>query len=258
MTELMEVGVESKFPQPSSYGEKEYVPPHPAVKLVLWALPRLISFIFLVVLFVWIYQAEGGIGWDEMAVFGIHALLMSLFTVTFLTEALLTYRAPLFPKNLIDSRSFHVCCHAASLCCAVLGIVAIVYYKIMSPQPVTFPFYTLYTPHSWLGVMTLLLWFIHVIGGSVLFGLKWVSEDRMPIALSAHHFFGKFIYVLSLATCAMGLQNMQSSDLAAGMIGDAGYTPYSTLAQLSSGLALLLAFLGVSVFAVFQFGGKRA
>jgi len=255
MTELVEMGATNAKVE---YDSKDYLPPHPTAKFILWALPRVISFIFLVVLFVWIYQAEGGIGWNEDAVFGLHALLMSLFTVTFITEALLAYRAPLFPKSLIDSKNFHMCCHAGSLFCAVLGIVAIVYYKSMSPQPVMFPFYTLYSPHSWLGVTTLLLWFLHIVGGMVLFGLKLVPENMMQTVLQLHHFIGKIVYIFSLATCAMGFQAMQSSDLAAGMLGMAGYTPSSTLAQLACGGALLLAFLGVSVFAVFQFGGRKA
>jgi hypothetical protein len=65
-------------------------------------LPRLIVVIFLIILFLWIYQAEGGIGFQEATVFGWHALLMSLFVVVFTQEALLAYSSPLigyFTKN---------------------------------------------------------------------------------------------------------------------------------------------------------------
>ena len=65
--------------------------------IVLLILPRVIYLVFFAVLFVWIYQAEGGIGWNEDTVFGVHALLMSLFVVFFTTEALLAYRAPIAP-----------------------------------------------------------------------------------------------------------------------------------------------------------------
>ncbi|KAF9371535.1 hypothetical protein CPC16_003005, partial [Podila verticillata] len=65
-------------------------------------LPRLVVVIFLIVLFLWIYQAEGGIGFQESNLFGWHALLMSLFVVVFTQEAILAYSSPLigfFTKN---------------------------------------------------------------------------------------------------------------------------------------------------------------
>ena len=65
-------------------------------------LPRVVVVIFLIILFLWIYQAEGGIGFQEANLFGWHALLMSLFVVVFTQEALLAYSSPLigfFTKN---------------------------------------------------------------------------------------------------------------------------------------------------------------
>ncbi|KAF9996815.1 hypothetical protein BGZ79_009471 [Entomortierella chlamydospora] len=73
--------------------------PYPVARSIL---PRIVGVAFLVILFLWIYQAEGGIGFQEATVFGWHALFMSLFVVVFTQEALLAYSSPLigfFTKN---------------------------------------------------------------------------------------------------------------------------------------------------------------
>jgi len=67
-----------------------------------WIFPRLLVIIFFVILFLWIYQAEGGIGFNESTVFGWHALLMSLFVVVFTQEAVLSFSAPLIPDQIIN------------------------------------------------------------------------------------------------------------------------------------------------------------
>jgi len=229
-------------------------PPSAEKSTFLWALPRIVSFIFFVLLFVWIYQAEGKIGWDEDSVFGAHALSMFLFVVLFTTEAILVFRAPLIPHRIMQSKYFHLLCHLGALITAIVGIAAIVYYKNWSPSPTAFPFYTLYTPHSWIGVLTLLVWFIHLCGGFLVFVLsKYPLAVYGQSVVRVHQFIGKTLYVMMLTTCAMGFQDMQSSDLAAEMTDTAGYGPYSMLARLACGAILLLVALGVSVFANFQF-----
>jgi len=225
-----------------------------STKLILWALPRIIVIVFFIVLFVWIYQAEGGIGWTEDSVFGVHALCMSLFAVFFTTEAVLVFRSPLVPHRLMQNMYIHLICHVGGLVCAIVGIVAIVNYKNWSSQPVSYPNYTLYTPHSLLGVVTLLLWFVHLSGGFLVFVLsRWPIERYGDQVIQVHHFLGKCVYVLLLVCCAMGLQDMQSSDLASEMAGEAAYGPFSTLARLACAGVWLLAALGIAVFANFQF-----
>ena len=67
-----------------------------ATEWIIWAMPRLASICFFAVLFVWIYEAEGGIGTSFLNIFGLHALFMSLFVVVFTQESILAFSAPLF------------------------------------------------------------------------------------------------------------------------------------------------------------------
>jgi hypothetical protein len=110
---------------------------------LIWALPRAVTMCFFAVLFVWIYRAEGGLGTTFSNLFGVHALLMSLFVVVFTQESILTFSAPLFKWAEFAAstkKRFHVCMHLLGIACCIGGLVAIVYYKALSPQPVSFPF----------------------------------------------------------------------------------------------------------------------
>jgi hypothetical protein len=44
----------------------------------VWTLPRVMWIIFLVLILVWIMDAEGGLGFTESSVFGWHPFLMTL------------------------------------------------------------------------------------------------------------------------------------------------------------------------------------
>ena len=84
-------------------------------KIVLffsWIFPRFFAVIFFIILFLWIFRAEGGIGFTESNLFGWHALLMSLFIVIFTQEAILSFSAPLIsPSNRTTSKfSMYVVC----------------------------------------------------------------------------------------------------------------------------------------------------
>ena len=75
-----------------------------SVKSILWSLPRMISTILLVVVIVWVIQAEGAFGFDSISVFGWHALCMTLFVGVFMNEAVLTYKVPLLPQLANDRK----------------------------------------------------------------------------------------------------------------------------------------------------------
>ena len=156
----------------------------------------------------------------------------------------------------------------------MLGIIAIVYYKKLSPQPAVFPFYSVYSPHSWLGIAVLVLWGIQLSVAVCIYGFcKRTPEQNLRQLVKFHKFLGKTIYITGLATCALGLQDMQSSDLASstpplpgvcdtlGMgaggsvtVGNitlnvTGYCPTSPEAQYASAGTILLMLLGISTFA---------
>jgi len=156
----------------------------------------------------------------------------------------------------------------------MLGIVAIVYYKNLSPQPVAFPFYAVYSPHSWLGIAVLVLWSVQLVAGIYIHIIGDLSSNDKILLAKVHRYLGKVIYVAGLATCALGLQDMQSSDLASstppmpgmqdnmamgsemvmgGSMNMTGYYPNSPQAQYSSACTILLLLLGMATFGTLGF-----
>lgn len=73
------------------------------------------------------------------------------------------------------------------------------------------------------------------------------SAEEKQAFLTFHRYLGRCIFVCGLATAALGLQDMQSSDLA-GL----GYGPFSTYSELAPAGAIVLLVFGMSVFATFM------
>lgn len=161
----------------------------------LFLAPRISSLLLIGVLFAWLYQAQGGVGIRDTGLFGLHALLMSLFVLVFTQEATLSFAAPLLgslTSNKAVFIKFHITCHILGLLSAIGGLVAIVYYKNLAP-PTTFngmtttifPFFHLYSPHSWLGIAFLALY-------SLQFALSIfkVQSDKL------HRFVGRCLFAV--------------------------------------------------------------
>jgi hypothetical protein len=233
----------------------------PKFGILYHVFPRLVVVVYLIILFLWIYQAQGGLGFTSTTVFGLHALLMSAFVVVFIQEAILSFSSPLLGVALRSpgtQRVWHVLLHLGSLAFGICGMVAIVYYKSLSGPPYAFPFFTLYSPHSWLGVAVLSLWALQALLKLVNLALSSLdrtpSDGRVEKFRRVHEFTGKVIYVAGLATLAMGFQDMQSSDLAGG---DDAYPYNGQLATYAAVSPILLLLIGMGVFSIFSFAKPR-
>ena len=64
-----------------------------------------------------------------------------------------------------------------------------------------------------------------------------------------HVLWGKAIFITALATCALGFQDMQSSDLSVD-VDDMAYQPFSVWANYACAAVLMLLVFGVAVLAV--------
>jgi len=243
--------------------EKRPIEPPRWLYWLTWALPRLILVPFLTLFFMWVIQAEGGVGFDEAGLFGLHAVLMVLFVVVCTQEAILTYSVPLLGP-LMDRRLvkkwFHLTLHLCGMGLAIGGLIAITAYKRLSPTPVNFPFFSMYSPHSWVAICFLTLWLLQLIAGFATY-LIIQSPHTRAAASKYHRFLGLVTYTTGIVTCALGFQDMQSSDLGAmylamnmsgsgggnmEMGGMNGYLYDSALSDYSSACALLLVFLGIA------------
>jgi len=242
------------------------------VPTFLRVLPRGLMIIYFVLLFIWIWGAEGGLGTDFLSIFGMHGLFMSIFVVFAMQESLLTFVAPVLGgidartghpilvslKRAFRGKNCHVMLHFIGVVCCMVGLAGIIQYKALAPSPTVFPFYSMYSPHSWLAVTFLSLWGMQWALGLYVF---WWDPSSYSSLAKYHRFLGRVVYVTGLAVCALGLADMQSSDLAGSVppyvntvnftqdqIDGMGYYPDSAYARYSSFMVLLLLFQGILVF----------
>ncbi|KAJ3196365.1 hypothetical protein HK101_009178 [Irineochytrium annulatum] len=153
-------------------------------------------------------------------------------------------------------RMIHVGLHILSLAAAIGGLVAIIAYKNLSDQPPAFPFFHLYSPHSWAGIAFLALYILQFIGGAASQAIT-LSARTHRITRRLHALLGDACYILGVAVCAMGFQDMQGSDLAESSppmdmmnmtMNMTGYYPDSNLARYASANTLLLIVIAIAVY----------
>ncbi len=235
------------------------------------AMPRLLWVPYFAVLGAWIGESQGGLGATFLNVFGWHALLMSLAVFVFLQEAVLFLSAPLtgprLPKGgamlqiagALSSKWTHVVLLLLALLFWVGGHIAVVVYKELAPKPAGFPFYSMFTPHSWLGATALVVGAAQALLAVAVF-LVWPAL-RATALRDLHGFVGKAVYLTLAVVCSLGFQDMQSSDLCGSVapyvdtsnftseqIDGMGYYPDSTKARLSCALVILVFCQVTSVF----------
>jgi hypothetical protein len=228
------------------------------LRYTLAILPRLNAVVFFIILFLWIFEAEDGLGFRFVSTFGWHALMMALFVVVFTQESVMAFTMYPWLSKRGWAKPFHVLLHIIGIICCIIGLVAIVRFKALSPRPVDFPFYTLYTPHSWLGILFLSFWVIQLMMGV---GMQVASLTVKQEIRKYHKFLGRVVYILGLVVCGMGVADMQSADLAGSVppyvsttnftkpeLGNMGYYPNSLLANYSGAMCMLLVFQAILVY----------
>ena len=147
----------------------------------------------------------------------------------------------------------HLLLHVLSLVCIVLGLVAIVLYKRLPQEATPTTSSTdmgyssrTYSVHSWVGIATLGLWGLQLLGGMAKRLLR-PSPANAEAVHRAHAFLGKAAFAGGVASCALGFEDMQAGDLAG-----ASYAPLSRDSLLASGASIVLLFLAVVTLAAME------
>eukprot|EP00197_Chlamydomonas_leiostraca_P002725 CAMPEP_0202857748 /NCGR_PEP_ID=MMETSP1391-20130828/565_1 /ASSEMBLY_ACC=CAM_ASM_000867 /TAXON_ID=1034604 /ORGANISM="Chlamydomonas leiostraca, Strain SAG 11-49" /LENGTH=268 /DNA_ID=CAMNT_0049536589 /DNA_START=138 /DNA_END=944 /DNA_ORIENTATION=+ len=186
---------------------------------------------------------DGKGGADTSKLFNWHPILMTLAFGVFMAEALLTYQVPLWPGIPRETRKkIHWGCHSAAIVCALLGVTAAFKsHSLKKPTPIP----DLYSPHSFLGMTTLVM-----VGLQFLVGLTSYVAPRasLPFRLAlgpVHKFAGYATWSCGLAAMATGLQEKVTFlQLGKALSGDA---LYGAVIRLPAVAVVLLVVLAVSV-----------
>eukprot|EP00879_Flechtneria_rotunda_P003581 GHRR01003815.1.p1 GENE.GHRR01003815.1~~GHRR01003815.1.p1 ORF type:complete len:293 (+),score=68.89 GHRR01003815.1:1580-2458(+) len=145
--------------------------------------------------------ADGGNSTDQL--FNWHPVLMILAFAVFMTEAVLAYKAPLqqsFSRPL--RKQVHWIMHSLALLCASLGVLVAWKSHTLKDPPIA----NLYSPHSYIGgIAMLLLLGQYSIGFTSYLWPKISLESRVALG-PQHRFQGLAVYITGMAAAAVGLQ----------------------------------------------------
>eukprot|EP00250_Pteridium_aquilinum_P015483 c22611_g1_i2 orf=265-987(+) len=187
--------------------------------------------------FIWSIYFRGGMNFNAANtnhIFNVHPALMLLSLVFLASEAILAY------KTLPGSKEFrkvvHLSLHLAALVLGIVGIAAAFKYHNLNSID------NLYSLHSWLGLVTIILFGLQWLVGFITFFYPGLPQASRAGLLPWHVFSGLFIYGLGLATTELGFLEkltflQQSSTIA----------KFSSEAMFVNVLGLIVALLGVSV-----------
>ncbi|KFP05966.1 Cytochrome b ascorbate-dependent protein 3, partial [Calypte anna] len=220
---------------------------HPPVAAML-ALPFLPFSLFLgslgslCVAFVtlWCHHWRGGFSWDgTTTTFNWHPVLMVTGMVVTYGAAALVYRSPpawrgpKFPWKVL-----HGSLALVALGLTVLGLLAVFSFHNTQGTP------NLYSLHSWLGLLTVLLFSCQWVFGFSSFLLPWAPTWLRGFYKPIHVFFGSLILLLAVASCLSGINEKLFFSLKNGTMQYKFLPPEALFANT---LGLLILLFGVLV-----------
>ncbi|KAJ0043869.1 hypothetical protein Pint_17437 [Pistacia integerrima] len=162
---------------------------------------------------VWVLHFRGGIAWEatnKSLIFNLHPVLMLIGLIIIGGEAIISYKSLIWRKEV--KKLIHLVLHAIALILGCIGIYAA--FKYHNESSIA----NLYSLHSWLGISVIVLYGIQWIYGFLLFFYPGGTDALRSASLPWHVLFGLFVYVLAVATAAIGflekLTFLESSGLA--------------------------------------------
>ncbi|KAH7405116.1 hypothetical protein KP509_15G057100 [Ceratopteris richardii] len=130
----------------------------------------------------------------------------------------------------------HLSLHFTALALGIVGIIAAFKYHNLNSID------NLYSLHSWLGLVTIILFGVQWLIGFVTFFFPGLALSSRAAVLPWHVFFGLFIYGLTLATTELGFLEKLTFLQQGGTI-----TRFSAEAMFVNVLGLIVVLLGASV-----------
>jgi len=162
---------------------------------------QIIGLILILAVFFWVVLFRGGFGFSTpKIVFNWHPLLMTIAFVYLFANAILHYRTFRDSKKQ-DLKNQHSIIHGCILIIVLLAAFAALASHLFAKPPIP----NFYSLHSWLGVVTVVLFLSQFACGLWFFLSTRTADNYREAMLPYHVFFGIFIFVLSVVTCILGI-----------------------------------------------------
>lgn len=174
-------------------------PATPGMMYLLVLIFELLCLLAIVLITYWGQEYMGGYGWDGTGkMFNWHPVAMVIGMIVLYGNAAISYR--LFrtqPKFAI--KLLHAALHGLALIFIIVGLVAV--FGFHNHNNIA----NLYSLHSWVGILTVVLFSCQYVLGFSAFLFPKFGDDLRALALKYHQFFGRSILYLAVIASVSGL-----------------------------------------------------
>lgn len=153
----------------------------------------------IVFLSVWISKYLGGIGFNtDIQIFNYHPLFMVLGMVFIFGDAILVYRVLRNERKKI-LKIVHSSLNYAALLLSLFALWAVFHFHNNRNIP------NLYSLHSWIGLLTIILFVSQFIIGFISFLFPGITLTYRRLLMPFHVYIGLTLFVMSCATALLGI-----------------------------------------------------
>lgn len=167
---------------------------------LLYGLTSGIGGVLVILVFTWIIQFRNGFGWTNPALeFNWHPMLMILGLIFIYSQSMLVYRSGRNTKKKA-LKLWHAFLHALAFILSVIALKA----AFDSHNYAIPPKANLYTLHSWIGLLTVILFAYQFLAGFTAFLFPGFSKEVRATLLPVHTSFGSAIFLMAVIAAMMG------------------------------------------------------
>lgn len=182
-----------------------YSPTHvattPTSFYAVFGLAQVLGILAIILVNVWITQHLGGYNWSVPGLrFNYHPLFMLLGFIFLSGNGILVYRLlRKEPKPML--KKLHAIINGLGLLFAIVGSVAVfTFHNDMTP-----PIPNLYSLHSWIGLLVIVLFALQFVAGTVAFLYPTLPGSLRSVILPFHIYGGTAIFALSIVAAISGI-----------------------------------------------------
>ncbi|KNC85459.1 hypothetical protein SARC_02364 [Sphaeroforma arctica JP610] len=225
--------------------------PHPAQRPLalcrkeeyyLFSAGQVFVFIAVISVLIWFLHYDTGLDWNNAdcagkpCVFNYHPPMMVLGFLAFGYQGIMSWR--MLPDGLSHQtkKFIHLSVQVSGFVLAVVGIVAVFKFHNQHQPPIA----NLYSLHSWLGLVAMILWGLQVVGAVVSFISGVVPVENRVSFVPIHKHMGVVLYLLALVVMLLGIQEKLGF-----YQGDKAYAKLTPISQLGN-------IMGLSIVAIFS------
>jgi len=178
----------------------------------VYGIAQISGFMAVVLVGIWTGHHLGGFSWqsDPKHEFNWHPLLMTLGMIYLYGNGILMYRM-FRNERKRKLKLLHAGIMISAFLCAVIALKAVFDSHNLNPckhpsqEGDTCPLPNLYSLHSWLGLLTVILFLFQWLAGMVTFLFPGLASHLRASYMPLHTFFGLFIFITACVTALLGI-----------------------------------------------------